>query len=99
MLFRRDPRQRRERHLADIQADLAEARQDLAVAEEQFIVVDATADEAQVQMVLEESVLSARNNDDASRHAQLMRRQMELARSRVAELEHAEAEALRAMPG
>jgi len=95
VLFGRDPERRRARQLDRVRADLVRAREELRVAEEQFLVVDATADDAQVQMVLEDTVLSARNNADASRHAELMRHQMEHARDRVAELERAEAEMTR----
>lgn len=76
-----------ERQLDEVHRELLRARAELALAEEQLLAVDDSADEAQVRALVAESPLAKREWHDARRHAEAMRRGRDLARARVAELE------------
>jgi chromosome segregation ATPase len=85
-----DSRQRAERRLFDVNARLERARNELAVAEEQLAVLDEDAEEAHVRSLVSETPLADRAWCDAKRHADAMRRALDAARSKVAELERAQ---------
>jgi chromosome segregation ATPase len=87
-----DSRQRSERRLFDVHARLERARNELAVAEEQFAVVEEAAEEAHIRSLVSETPLADRAWCDAKRHADAMRRALEAARATVGELERTQDE-------
>jgi hypothetical protein len=92
MHFRRDPTRLLYRQLDRVRADLARAREDLAVAEAQYLAFDAEVDDTEVRMSLDETVASSRNHSDAQRQSQLITRQIGRYRGRIAELQGVEAQ-------
>ncbi|MCU1495742.1 MAG: hypothetical protein JWO62_3506 [Acidimicrobiaceae bacterium] len=89
-----DRRQRVERRLFDVHARLDRARAELALAEEQLVVVADAADEARTRMLVSETALANREWNDAHRHAEVMERSRDAARLVVADLERAQDELL-----
>jgi hypothetical protein len=89
-----DRRQRVERRLFDVSARLERARAELALAEEQLLVVGEVADDARIRMLVSETALANRAWDDARRHAEVMERSRDAARQVVTDLERSQDELL-----
>ncbi len=83
-----------ERRLSDAHDRLVRARHELAVVNEQLPVVEDVADETRLQALLSETPASARDHDEASRQAAVMRQTRDALVMRIAELEHRQAELL-----
>jgi hypothetical protein len=89
-----DRRQRVERRLFDVSARLERARAELALAEEQLLVVGEVADDARIRMLVSETALANRAWDDARRHVEVMERSRDAARQVVTDLERSQDELL-----
>ncbi len=87
-------RQRVERRLFDVHARLERARAELALADEQLAALDESAEEAKIRMLVAETPLAEREWHEARRHADVMARSRDAARTAVAELERAQDELL-----
>ncbi len=61
-----------ERRLMELSKRLRRAREELAVADEQFRALAEAADDARVRALVSETPLAARESNDAQRHAQAM---------------------------
>ena len=73
---------------------LVKAREEVAVLDEQLRALTETADEARIRSLVSETPLADHEWHEARRHAEAMQRGLELARSRVGELERAQDELL-----
>ena len=76
-----------ERRLSDAHAQLVRARAELAVLEEQLLVVNEIADDTRIRALVAETPVAAKEHDEASRHASVMLQTRESLVSRIAELE------------
>ena len=83
-----------ERKLSDAHERLVRARHELAVVDEQLPVVEDVADETRLQALVADSPLAAKEHDEASRQALIMRQTRQALVGRIAELEHRQAELL-----
>ncbi len=79
-----------ERRLRDVHARLLQARQELALLEEQLEVFLETADEARIRSLVSETPLADHDWHEAQRHADAMRRARDGAVALVAELERSQ---------
>ena len=61
-----------ERRLMELSKRLRRAREELAVADEQFRALAEAADDARVRALVSETPLAARESNEAQRHAQAM---------------------------
>jgi predicted nucleic acid-binding Zn-ribbon protein len=61
-----------ERKLMDVSKRLRKAREELAVADEQFNALAEVADEARIRSLVSETPLAARESHEAQRHAEAM---------------------------
>jgi predicted nucleic acid-binding Zn-ribbon protein len=61
-----------ERRLIDVSRRLRKAREELAVADEQFNALAEVADEARIRSLVSETPLAARESQEAQRHAEAM---------------------------
>jgi chromosome segregation ATPase len=61
-----------ERRLMDVSKRLRKAREELAVADEQFNALAEVADEARIRSLVSETPLAARESHEAQRHAEAM---------------------------
>ncbi len=89
-----DRRQRVERRLFDVHARLERARAELALAEEQLLVLGEAADEARIRMLVSETALANREWSEARRHAEVMERSRDATKATISELERAQDELL-----
>jgi hypothetical protein len=78
-----------ERRLRDTEVKLGRAREELALLEEQAMSFNDDADEAHIRALVAETPLAEREWHEASRHADVMARNIAQARQRVADLERA----------
>lgn len=83
-----------ERRIRDVHARLVRAREELAVLDEQLVVVQESADEARVRALVSETPLAAREHDEAARHADAMVRAREALCKSIADLENRQDELL-----
>jgi hypothetical protein len=83
-----------ERRIRDLHARLLQAREELAVSEEQLEVFLETADEARIRSLVSETPLADHEWHEAQRHAEAMTRARDAALVHVAELERAQDELL-----
>jgi hypothetical protein len=83
-----------ERRLSDAHERLVRARRDLAIVDEQLPVVEDVADETRMRALMAETPAAAKEHDEASRQAAIMRQTREALVSRIAELEGRQAELL-----
>jgi hypothetical protein len=81
-----------ERKLSDAHQQLVRARAELAVVNEQLLVVDEVADDTRLQALVSESPASAKERNEASRQASVMHRNRDVLVTRIAELERRQAE-------
>src|ERR1700684_2967614 len=83
-----------ERRIRDVHARLVRAREDLAVLDEQLVVVLESADEARVRSLVAETPLAAHEHSEAARHGDAMSRAREALAGPVLELERRQDELL-----
>jgi hypothetical protein len=83
-----------ERRLSDAHDRLVRARAELAVLEEQLIVVNEIADDARLRALVSETPIASREHDEASRQATVMLQTRNALIDRIAELEQKQDELL-----
>jgi hypothetical protein len=76
-----------ERRLRDAHDQLVRARAEMAVLDEQLLVVDEIADDTRLRALVSETPLAAKEYDEANRHATAMRQNRAALVDRIAELE------------
>ncbi len=86
-----------ERRIRDVHARLVQAREELAVLEEQLTVVQESADEARVRALISETPLATQEHNEAARHADAMTRARDALSKSVQDLEHRQDELLAAV--
>jgi hypothetical protein len=89
-----------ERRIRDVHTRLVRAREELAVLNEQLVVVQESADEARVRALISETPLASQEHNEAARHADAMVRARDSLRKVVSDLERRQDELLAAVaPG
>ncbi len=83
-----------ERRLSDAHARLVRARAELAVLDEQSVVVNEMADDTRIRALVAETPLAAKEHDEASRHATVMLRSRTALVEQIADLERLQNELL-----
>jgi hypothetical protein len=83
-----------ERRIRDVHSRLVRAREDLAVLDEQLVVVRESADEARVRALVAETPLAAHEHSEAARHADALSKARDLLANTVIDLEHRQDELL-----
>jgi chromosome segregation ATPase len=83
-----------ERSLRDVHARLVKARAELAVLEEQILVLDEAADESRIRALVSETPLAAHERSDAERHVFAARRARDALAATIQELERRQDELL-----
>jgi hypothetical protein len=83
-----------ERRLRDAHERLVRARSELAVLDEQLMVVNEMADDTRLRALVSETPLAAREHDEASRQATVMIQSRDALVDRIAELERRQDELL-----
>jgi hypothetical protein len=73
---------------------LVRAREELAVLDEQFAVVQESADEARVRSLVSETPLAAHEHNEAARHAEAMAKARDALARSVKDLERRQDELL-----
>lgn len=76
-----------ERRLIDVAQRLKRAREELAIIEEQLLVLTDAADEARIRSLVSETPLAHREYTEAQRHADAMDRTRKAVLADVAELQ------------
>jgi hypothetical protein len=77
-----------ERRIRDVHDRLVQAREELAVLDEQYAVVSEAAEDARLRSLVSETPLAAHEYGEVRRHADAMGRAREALLSTVTELEH-----------
>jgi len=80
--------------LSDAHDRLVRARGELAVLDEQLVVVNEIADDTRLRALVAETPVAAREHDEASRHAAVMQQSRQALVERIAELERRQDELL-----
>ncbi len=83
-----------ERRLSDAHQQLVRARHELAIVDEQLPVVDDVADDTRLQALVSDTPTAAKEHDEASRQAAVMRQTRDALVARITELEHRQAKLL-----
>ncbi len=83
-----------ERRLSDAHQRLVRVRGELAVLDEQLVVVKDIADDTRLRALVAETPLAAKEHDEASRHATVMLQNRESLVEQIAELERRQDELL-----
>ncbi len=83
-----------ERRIRDVHSRLVRAREDLAVLDEQLVVVRESADEARVRSLVAETPLAAHEHSEAARHADALSKARDALANTVIDLEHRQDELL-----
>jgi hypothetical protein len=83
-----------ERRLSDAHERLVRARTELAVLDEQLVVVQEIADDTRLRALVAETPVASKEYDDASRHATVLRQTRNALADRIAELERRQDELL-----
>jgi hypothetical protein len=83
-----------ERRLSDAHDRLVRARTELAVLDEQLVVVQEIADDTRLRALVAETPVASKEYDDASRHATVLRQTRNALADRIAELERRQDELL-----
>jgi hypothetical protein len=83
------------RRLADVQRQLAQSRESLAVLEEQVEVWNDALDDARIRALVSETPLQSREYDELSRHVMVANAEMQRRSGEVRELVTARDELLR----
>jgi hypothetical protein len=76
-----------ERRLSDAHDRLVRARAELAVLEEQLLVVNEIADDTRIRALVAETPVAAKEHDEASRHASVMLQTRDSLITKITELE------------
>jgi len=76
-----------ERRLSDAHQRLRRARSELAVLDEQLVVVNEIADDTRLRALVAETPVAAKEHDEASRHASVMLQTRDSLVTKIAELE------------
>ena len=76
-----------ERRLSDGHQRLARARTELAVIDEQLVVVNEMADDTRLRALVAETPVAAKEHDEASRQASALQRSRQALVDRIADLE------------
>jgi hypothetical protein len=87
-----------ERRLRDVHARLIKTRAELAVLDEQLVVVGDVVDETRLRALVAETPGSAREHDEASRHAAAVIRLRQILVDTVRDLEHRQDDLLDRLP-
>jgi hypothetical protein len=83
-----------ERRLNDAHQRLVRARSELAVLDEQLLVVTEMADDTRLRALVAETPVASKEHDEASRHMNVMRQTRDALVERIAELERRQNELL-----
>jgi len=83
-----------ERRLSDAHDRLLRARAELAVLDEQLLVVTEIADDTRLRALVAETPVAAKEHDEASRHASVMRQSRQSLLEQIEELERRQGELL-----
>ena len=83
-----------ERRLSDAHERLVRARAELAVLDEQLVVVNEIADDARLRALVAETPVASREHDEANRQAAVMLQTRTALIDRIAELERKQDELL-----
>jgi hypothetical protein len=83
-----------ERSLSDVHGRLTKARQELAVLDEQLVVINDIADDLRLRSLVSETPLAAHEHSDAQRHLDAAMRARAALVETVAELERRQDELL-----
>jgi hypothetical protein len=83
-----------ERRIRDVHARLLKAREELAVLDEQYLVVSEEADDARIRSLVSETPLAAQDYSETQRHAESMERARVALRATVADLQRRQDELL-----
>jgi uncharacterized coiled-coil DUF342 family protein len=83
-----------ERKLFDVAQRLKRAREQLAIIEEQLVVMAEAADEARIRSLVSETPLAHREYAEAQRHAEAMERSRRSVAAEVSELQTSQDELL-----
>ena len=83
-----------ERRLSDVAGQLRDLRRELIIADEQLAHLVDVADEARIRSLVSETPLAEREQREAVRHAEAMRRHRSEVAAEVAQLEAAQDELL-----
>jgi hypothetical protein len=83
-----------ERRLSDAHERLVRARTELAVLDEQLVVVQEIADDTRLRALVAETPVASKEYDEASRHATVLRQTRNALADRIAELERRQDELL-----
>ena len=83
-----------ERRLSDAHERLVRARSELAILDEQLIVVNDIADDTRLRALVAETPVASKEHDEASRHATVMLQTRSALVDQIAELERRQDELL-----
>jgi hypothetical protein len=83
-----------ERRLSDAHDRLVRARSELAVLDEQLVVVNEIADDTRLRALVAETPVASKEHDEASRQATVMLQSRKVLVDRIAELERRQDELL-----
>ncbi len=83
-----------ERRLSDAHDRLVRARAELAVIDEQLLVVNEIADDTRLEALVAETPLASKENDEAQRHARVMQQNRAALAEQIIELERRQNELL-----
>jgi hypothetical protein len=83
-----------ERRLSDAHDRLLRARSELAILDEQLIVVNDIADDTRLRALVAETPVASKEHDEASRHASVMHQTRAALVEQIAELERRQDELL-----
>jgi hypothetical protein len=76
-----------ERRLSDAHQRLVRARSELAVLDEQLVVVNEIADDTRLRALVSETPVASKEHDEANRHATVMFQTRTALLTQIAELE------------
>jgi hypothetical protein len=83
-----------ERRLSDAHQRLVRARSELAVLDEQLVVVNEIADDTRLRALVSETPVASKEHDEANRHATVMLQTRTALLALIAELERRQDELL-----
>jgi predicted nucleic acid-binding Zn-ribbon protein len=83
-----------ERRLSDAHDQLVRARAQLAVLDEQLVVVHEIADDTRLRALVAETPVASKEHDEASRHASVMEQSRRSLLDQIEELERRQGELL-----
>jgi len=83
-----------ERRLSDAHDRLVRARAELAILDEQLVVVNEIADDTRLRALVAETPLASKEYDEANRHATVMLQNRAVVAEQIDELERRQSELL-----